>query len=43
MGIVLKGEGRDSPGGAVAKNPPANAGDMGLSPGLGRSYTPRSN
>ena len=24
------------PGGAVVKNPPANAGDMGSSPGLGR-------
>ena len=30
-------------GGAVVKNPPANAGDMGSSPGLGRSYMPRSN
>ena len=25
------------PGGVVVKNPPANAGDMGLIPGLGRS------
>ena len=25
------------PGGSVIKNPPANAGDMGLTPGLGRS------
>ena len=25
------------PGGAVVKNSPANAGDMGSSPGLGRS------
>ena len=25
------------PGGSVIKNPPANAGDMGLIPGLGRS------
>ena len=25
------------PGGSVVKNPPANAGDLGLSPGLGRS------
>ena len=25
------------PGGLVIKNPPANAGDMGLIPGLGRS------
>ena len=29
---------RDFPGGAVVKNPPANAGDTGLSPGLGRSH-----
>ena len=29
-------------GGAVVKNPPANAGDMGLSPGLGRSHMPQS-
>ena len=27
----------DLPGGAVVKNPPANAGDTGSSPGLGRS------
>ena len=25
------------PGGSVVKNPPANAGDMGLTPRLGRS------
>ena len=25
------------PGGSVIKNPPANAGGMGLTPGLGRS------
>ena len=31
------------PGGAVVENPPANAGDKGLSPGLGRSHMPRSN
>ena len=31
------------PGGAVIKNPPANAGDTGFSPGPGRSHTPRSN
>ena len=29
-------------GGAVVKNPPANAGDMGSSPALGRSHMPRS-
>ena len=31
------------PGDTVVKNPPANAGDMGSSPGLGRSYVPWSN
>ena len=31
------------PGGTVVKNPPDNAGDMGSSPGLGRSHMPRSN
>ena len=30
------------PGGAVVKNPPANAGDTGSIPGLGRSHMPRS-
>ena len=34
---------RDFPGGAVVKNPPANAGDTGSSPGLGRSHMLRSN
>ena len=34
---------QDFLGGAVVKNPPANAGDMGLRPGLGRSHMPRSN
>ena len=38
-----KGLYRDFPGGAVVKNPPANAGDTGLSPGPGRSHIPRSN
>ena len=33
----------DFPGGAVVKNPPANAGDMGSSPGVGRSHMPWSN
>ena len=27
----------------MVENPPANAGDTGLSPGLGRSHMPRSN
>ena len=31
------------PGGGVVKNPPANAGDMGSSPGPGRSHMLRSN
>ena len=31
------------PAGAVVKNPPANAGDMGSSPGPGRSHMPQSN
>ena len=30
------------PGGAVVENLPANAGDTGSSPGLGRSHVPRS-
>ena len=34
---------RDFPGGSVVKNLPANAGDMGSSPGLGRSHMPWSN
>ena len=33
----------DCPAGAVVKNPPANAGDTGSSPGLGRSHMPWSN
>ena len=31
------------PGGSVVENLPANAGDTGSSPGLGRSHMPRSN
>ena len=31
------------PGGAVVENMPANAGDTGSSPGLGRSHMPQSN
>ena len=34
---------RGFPGGTVGKNPPANAGDTGSSPGPGRSHMPRSN
>ena len=35
--------GKDFSGGAVVKNPPANAGDTGSSPGPGRSHRPQSN
>ena len=34
---------KDFPGGTVVTNPPANAGDTGLSPGPGRSHMPWSN
>ena len=33
----------DFPGGTVVKNPPANVGDMGSSPGPGRSHMPQGN
>ena len=33
----------DFPGGTVVKNPPANEGDTGSIPGLGRSHMPQSN
>ena len=39
---ILK-KARDLPGGAAVKNPLANAGDTGLSPGQGRSHMPWSN
>ena len=35
-------EGEGFPGGAVVENLPANAGNTGSSPGLGRSHMPRS-
>ena len=38
-----KEKNRGFPGGAVVENLPANAGDTGSSPGLGRSHMPRSN
>ena len=41
--LKLKAEHVGFPGGAVVENLPANAGDMGSSPGLGRSHMPRSN
>ena len=34
---------RDFPGGTVVKNPPANAGDTGWSPGPVKSHMPWSN
>ena len=40
---ILKAAREGFPGGAVVENLPANAGDMGSSPGLGRSHMPRSN
>ena len=39
----LKSQQEGFPGGAVVENLPVNAGDTGLSPGLGRSHMPRSN
>ena len=40
---IIQKESWGFPGGAVVENLPANAGDTGLSPGLGRSHMPRSN
>ena len=39
----LKNKAQGFPGGAVVENLPANAGDTGSSPGLGRSHMPWSN
>ena len=41
--VQNKNKYRDFTGGAVLKNPPANAGDRGSSPGLGRFHMPQSN
>ena len=41
--MLFKKQARGFPGGAVVENLPANAGDTGLSPGLGRSHMPWSN
>ena len=41
--FVLKTKALGFPGGAVVENLPANAGDTGSSPGLGRSHMPQSN
>ena len=43
MLTAIKEEIEGFPGGTVVKNPPANAGDMGSSPGPGRSHMPQSN
>ena len=40
---MVREQGRGLPGGAVVRNPPANAGDAGSSPGLGGSHMPQSN
>ena len=40
---VTKSSAAGFPGGSVVKNPPANAGHMGSSPGPGRSHMPQSN
>ena len=40
---MIKSYGGGFPGGPVVKNPPANAGDTGSSPGPGRSHVPQSN
>ena len=40
--VAASGASRGFPGGAVVENLPANAGDTGSSPGLGRSHMPRS-
>ena len=39
----IKGLEQDFPGGQMVKNPPANAGDMGLIPGPGIFHMPRGN
>ena len=41
--LMIKLENEGFPGGAVVENLPANAGDTGSSPGLGRSHMPWSN
>ena len=41
--LPKRGDERDLPGGTVVKNPPANVGDTGSSPGPGSSHMPRSN
>ena len=43
LGVYPEMEFLGVPGGAVVKNPPANARDTGSSPGPGRSHMPQSN
>ena len=43
LNTKFESEMRDFPGGAVVKNPPANAGDSGSIPGPGRSHMLQSN
>ena len=40
--IMLRNNSGGFPGGAVVGSPPASAGDMGSSPGLGGSHVPWS-
>ena len=40
---MVKNHMKGFPGGAVVESLPANAGDTGSRPGLGRSHMPRSN
>ena len=41
--VLLLKKKKGSPSGSVVKNPPASAGDMGSTPGLGGSHMPRGN
>ena len=40
---LVKRANKELPGGSVVKKSPANAEDMGLITGLGRSHTPQNN
>ena len=41
--VFFKSKNQDVPGGRVVKNPPANAGDRGPIPDLGRFHVAQSN
>jgi len=41
--VCFKNFSEGFPGGSEVKNPPANAGDKGSIPDLGRSHMPQSN